>query len=138
VLIRNQRNHKNQKKINMMSFNFRTKTTTMTRKMVGSRNPFLVPRVQYFAWNGVSVQKVVTVEKSVMKVVPFGVITRLDKVFFKELTDAKVTIESFVKMLGFKNSNVTFVLHLSVCAKNVMKGEAFLRDNKIKVLYGIE
>ena len=93
MLIRNQRNHKNQKKINMMSFNFRTKTTTMTRKMVGSRNPFLVPRVQYFAWNGVSVQKVVTVEKSVMKVEPFGAITRLDRVFFKELTDAKVTPE---------------------------------------------
>ena len=65
----------------------------MTRKMVGSWKPFLVPRVQYFAWTGVSVQKVVTVEKSVMKVELFGAITRLDIVFFKELTDAKVTFE---------------------------------------------
>jgi hypothetical protein len=54
----------------------------MTRKMVGSWKPFLVPRVQYFAWTGVSVQKVVIVEKSVMKVEPFGAITRLDKVIF--------------------------------------------------------
>ena len=60
---------------------------------MGSWKPFLVPRVQYFAWTGVSVQKVVTVEKSVMKVEPFGAITRLERVFFKELTDAKVTFE---------------------------------------------
>ena len=39
------------------------------------------------------VQKVVTVEKSMMKVEHFGVITRLDRVFFKELTDVKVTLE---------------------------------------------
>ena len=38
-------------------------------------------------------QKVVTVEESVMKVEPFGAMTRLDSVFFKELTDAKVTFE---------------------------------------------
>ena len=86
---------------------------------MGSWNPFLVPRVQYFAWTGVSVQKVVTVEKSVMKVEPFGAITRLDKVFFKRLTDAKVTFEKkIVKMLGCKNSNEIFLLHWSVCEKN--------------------
>ena len=38
-------------------------------------------------------QKVVRVKKSVMKVEPFGAITRLDGVFFKKLTDAKVTFE---------------------------------------------
>ena len=38
-------------------------------------------------------QKVVTVEKSMMKVEHFGMITRLDRVFFKELTDVKVTLE---------------------------------------------
>ena len=38
-------------------------------------------------------QKVVRVKKSVMKVEPFGVITRLDSLFFKELTDDKVTFE---------------------------------------------
>ena len=40
---------------------------------------------------GASVQKFVTVERSGMKVELFGVITRLDRVFFKELTDVKVT-----------------------------------------------
>ena len=73
---------KKQQKSTCCFSNFRTKTTTMTRKMVGSWKPFPVPRVQYFAWTGVSVQKVVTVEKSVMKVEHFGAITRLDKVFF--------------------------------------------------------
>ena len=86
---------------------------------MGNWKPFLVPRVQYFAWTGVSVQKVVTVEKSVMKVELFGAITRLDIVFFKELTDAKVTFEKkIVKMLGFKNSSVFFILRWSICAKS--------------------
>ena len=38
-------------------------------------------------------QKIVTVEKSMMKVEPFGAITRLDRVFFKDLNDAKLTFE---------------------------------------------
>ena len=71
---------------------------------MGSWKPFLVPRVQYFAWTGVSVQKVVTVEKSVMKVEPFGAITRLDIVFFKELTDAKITFEIFFENVRFQKS----------------------------------
>ena len=49
------------------------------------------------------VQKVVTVEKSMMKVEPFGAITRLDRVFFKDLNDAKLTFEEKLwKCLGFK------------------------------------
>ena len=88
----------------------------MMRKMVGNWKPFLVPRVQYFAWTGVSVQKVVTVEKSVMKVELFGAITRLDIVFFKELTDAKVTFEK--KNVWVSKIQMYFLYCIGVCAKS--------------------
>ena len=69
---------------------------------------------------GASVEKVVTVEKSVMKVEPFGAITRLDWVFFKELTDAKVTFEKrFCENVGFQKSKCNFCIALELLCKKL-------------------
>jgi hypothetical protein len=54
--------------------------------------PSPVPRGQFFAWNGVSVRKVVTFVRNVMKVEPFGetLLKRLKMMTSTEMTDVQV------------------------------------------------